>query len=160
MVHNWKSHHKITYSVQFTCSVLSKSLQPHGLQHDRPPCPSLTPRIYSSSCPLSRWCLPTISSSVISFSSHLKYFQVSWSFQKSQFFASGDQNISVSASTSVLPMNVQDWLPLEWTGWNSSSPRDSQESSPTPQFKSINSLVLIFLYGPAIHDYWKNHNLD
>ena len=89
MVHNWKSHHKITYSVQFTCSVLSKSLQPHGLQHDRPPCPSLTPRIYSSSCPLSRWCLPTISSSVISFSSHLKYFQVSWSFQMSQFFASG-----------------------------------------------------------------------
>ena len=84
-------------------------------------------------------------------------------FQMSQLFASGGQNIGVSASTSVLPMNTQDWSPLEWTAWISSSPRDSQESSPIPQFKSINSSLLSFLYSPtltSIHDYWKNHNFD
>ena len=87
----------------------------------------------------------------------------SGSFQMSQLFASGGQSIGVSASTSVLPMNTQDWFPLEWTGWISLSPRDSQESSPTPQFKSINSSALSFLYSPtltSIHDYWKNHSLD
>ena len=84
-------------------------------------------------------------------------------FTVSQFFASGGQSIGASASASVLPMNIQDWFNLGWTGWISCSPRDSQESSPTPQFKSINSLVLIFLYGPtltSIHDYWKNHSFD
>ena len=85
-------------SVQFSCSVMSDSLWPHGLQHTRPPCPSPTPGIYSNSCPLSRWCHPTISSSVIPFSSRLQYFPASGSFQMSQLFASGGQSIGVSAS--------------------------------------------------------------
>ena len=104
---------------------------------------------------LSWWCHPTISSSVIPFSSRLQSFPASESFQMSQLFTSGGQSIGVSASTSVLPMNTQNWFPC--------SPRDSQESSPTPQFKSINSSVLSFLYGPtltSIHDYWKNHSFD
>ena len=104
-------------SVQFSCSVVSNSLQPHGLQHVRPPCPSPTPRVYSKSCPLSRWCHPTISSSVIPFSSCLQSFPTSGSFQMSQFFASGGQSIGISASIPVLPMNIQDWFPLGWTGW-------------------------------------------
>ena len=104
-------------SVQFSFSVVSDSLQPHGLQHTRPPCPSPTPRVYPNSCPLSRWCHPTISSSVIPFSSCLQYDWTSGSFQMSQFFASGGQNIGVSASTSVLLMNTHDWYPLGWTGW-------------------------------------------
>ena len=93
-----------TTSVQFSHSVVSDSLWPHGLQHARPPCPSPTLRVYSNSCPLSWWCHPTISSSVVPFSSHLQSFPASGSFQVSQFFASGDQSIGVSASTSVLPM--------------------------------------------------------
>ena len=96
---------------------MSNSLQPHGLQHTRPPCPSPTPGVYSNSCPLSQWCHPTISSSVVPFSSHLQSFPALGSFQMSQFFASGGQNIGVSASVSVLPMNSQDWFPLGWTGW-------------------------------------------
>ena len=103
-------------SVQFSHSVVSISLRPHGLQHARPPCPSPTPRVYSNSCPLSQWCHPTISSSVIPFSSCLQSFPASGSFQMSQFFASGGQRIGVSASTSVFPMNIQDWFPLGWTG--------------------------------------------
>ena len=103
-------------SGQFSCSDVSKSLWPHGLQHARPPCPLLTPGIYSNSCPLSRWCLPTISSSVMPFSC-LQSFPASGCFQMSQFFSSGGQNIRVLASASVLPMNVQDWFPLGWTGW-------------------------------------------
>ena len=104
-------------SVQFSHSVVSNSLWPHGLQYARPPCPSPTPRAYSNSCPLSRWCHPTISSSVVSFSSHLQSFPASGSFQMSQLFASGGQSIGVSASTSVLPMNTQGWSSLGWTGW-------------------------------------------
>ena len=104
------------YSVQFSCSVVSDSLRPHELQHARPPCPSSTPRVYSNSSPLSRWCHPAISSSV-PFFSHLQSFPASGSFQKSQFFASGGQSIEVPASTSVLLMNIQDWFPLGWTGW-------------------------------------------
>ena len=104
-------------SVQFSRSVLSDSFQPHGLQHARLPCLSPTPGAYSNSCPLSRWCPPTISSSVIPFSSHLKSFPASGSFQMSQLFTSGGQSIGVSASTWVLPMNIQDWFPLGWTGW-------------------------------------------
>ena len=99
-------------SVQFSCSVVSNSLWPHGLQHARLPCPSPTPRVYPNSCPLSRWCHPTISSSVIPFSSCLQSFPASGSFQMSQLFSSGGQSIGVSASTSVLPMNIQDWSPL------------------------------------------------
>ena len=103
-------------SVQFSFSVMSNSLRPHGLQHTRPPCPSPAPRVYLNSYPLSRLCHPTILSYVIPFSSHLQSFPASGSFQKSQLFTSGGQSIGVSASTSVLPMNTQDWSPLGWTG--------------------------------------------
>ena len=89
----------------------------HGLQHARPPCPSPTPRAYSNSCPLSRWCHPTISSSVIPFTSCLQSFPASGAFPVSQFFTSGGQSVGVSTSASVLPMNIQDWFPLGWTGW-------------------------------------------
>ena len=96
---------------------MSDSLWPHGLQHTRPPCPSPAPRVYSNSCPLSRWCHPAILSSVVPFSSCLKSLPASGSFPMSQLFAQGGQSIGVSASTSVLPMNTQDWSPSEWTGW-------------------------------------------
>ena len=109
---------KFTFiSVQFSCSVVSDPLWLHETQHARPPCPSPTPRVYPNSCPLSQWCHLTISSSVIPFSSCLQSFPTSGSFQISQLFTSGGQNIGVSASTSVLPMNTLDWSPLEWTGW-------------------------------------------
>ena len=104
-------------SVQFSCSVVSDSLLSHGLQHARLPCPSPTPRACSNLCPLSRWCRPTISSSVVPFSSNLQSFPASGSFPVSQFFASGGQRIGVSASPSVLPVTTQDWFPLGWTGW-------------------------------------------
>ena len=103
--------------IQFSHSFVSDSLQPHGLQHIRPPCLSPTPRVHSNSCPLSQWCHPTISSSVISVSSCLQSFPASGSFQMSQYFPSGGQSIGISASTSVPPMNTQDWSPLGWTGW-------------------------------------------
>ena len=106
-----------TNSIQFNRSVVSDSLQPHGLQHTRLPCPSPTPRACSNSCPLSRWCHPTISSSVVPFFSCLQSFPASESFQMSQLFVWGGQSIGVSASTSVPPMNTQDWSPLGWTGW-------------------------------------------
>ena len=104
-------------SVHFSHSVVSDSLQPHELQHAKPPYPSPTPRVHSNSCPLSWWCHPTISSSIVPFSSLLQSFPASGSFQMSQFFTSGGQSIGISASTSVLPMNIQDWFPLGWTGW-------------------------------------------
>ena len=103
-------------SVQFSHSVTSDSLQPHGQKHARLPWPSPTPGVYSNSCPLSWWCHPTISSSVIPFSC-LQSFPASASFSISQLFASGAQSIGISASASVLPMNTQDWSPLGWTGW-------------------------------------------
>ena len=101
----------------FSCSVVSDSLWPHGLQHARPPCPSPSPRACSNSCPLSRWCRPTISSSVTLFSSRLQSFPASESFPVSQLSVSGGQSIRVSALASVLPINAQDWAPLGWTGW-------------------------------------------
>ena len=104
-------------SVQFSCSIVSDSLWPHGLQHARPPCPSPTPGVCSNSCPLCWWCHLTISSSVVPLSSHLQSFPASGSFQMSQLFALGGQSIGVSASTSVLQMSTQDWSPLGWTGW-------------------------------------------
>ena len=106
-------------SVQFSRSVISDSLQPHGLQYTRLPCPSPTPGACSDSWPLSQWCYPTISSSVIPFSFCLQSFPASGSFQMSQFFTSGGQSIGVLASASVFPMNIQDWFPLGWTGLNS-----------------------------------------
>ena len=104
-------------TVQFSHSVVSDSLQPHGLQHTSPPCPSPTPGVYPNSCPLSQWCHPTISSSVVHFSSSLQSFPASGSFPMNQFFALGGQSIRVSALASVFPMNIQDWFPLGWTGW-------------------------------------------
>ena len=109
----WISEH----SVQFSLSVMSDSLQPHGLQHARGPCPSSTPGVYPNSRPLNRWCHPTISSSVVPFSSHRQSFPPSGSFQMSQFCTSHGQIIGVSASASVLTMNIQDGFPLEGTGW-------------------------------------------
>ena len=104
-------------SVQFSCSVMSDSLRPHELQHARPPCPSPTARVYSNSCPSSQWCHPAISSSVVPFSSCPQSLPASGSFPISQLFPWGGQSIRVSASTSVLPMNTQDWSPLGWTAW-------------------------------------------
>ena len=138
-------------------------MQPHGLQHARLPCPSLSPWFCSNSCPSSWWCHPTISSSVIPFSFCLQSFPALESFLMSQFFTSGGQRIGASASSSVLPMNIQDWFPLGLTGLISLLPRDSQESSIAPQFKSINYSVLSLVYDPtltSIHDYWKKHSFD
>ena len=145
-------------SVHFTSvAQLCSTLWPRELQHAKPPCPSPVSGVYPNSCPLSQWCHPIISSSVIPFLSCPQSFSASGSFQMSQLFTSGGQSIEVSTSTSVLPMNTQDWSPLEWTDWI------SLESSPAPQFKSINSSAPSFLYSPtltSIHNYWKNHSLD
>ena len=103
--------------LKFSCSVVSDSLQTHGLQHSRFPCPSLSPRIRSDSCPSSQWCHPTISSSVVPFSFCLQSFSASGSFPMNEFFASGGQSIGASALASVLPKNIQDWFPLGLTGW-------------------------------------------
>ena len=117
----WDAVHGVTKSrtcsVQFSRSVVSNSLQPHEPQHGRPPCTSPTPRVYPNPCPLSRWCHPTISSSIVPFSSCLQSFPASESFQMSQLFVSGGPRTGFSASASVLPMNTQDWSPLGWTGW-------------------------------------------
>ena len=104
-------------SVQFRCSVVSDSLWPYEPRHARPSCPSPTPGVHPNPCPLSRWCHPTTSFSVVPFSSCPQSFPASGSFQMNQLFASGDQSIRVSASASVLPMNIQDWFSLGWTGW-------------------------------------------
>ena len=117
----------------------------------------------SNSCPSSLWCHPTISSSVIPYSFCPQSFPASGSFPMNQFFPSGGQSTGVSASASVLPMNIQDWFLLDGLVGSPCSPRDPQESSPTPQFKSINSSALSFLHSPtltSIYDYWKNHSLD
>ena len=140
-------------------SVMSYSSQPHGLPHARLPCLSPSPGACFSSCPLSRWCHPTTLPSVVPFSC-LQSFPKSGSFQMSQFFASGGQSIGVSASTSVLPMNIQDWFILGWTGWISLQSKGLSRVFSTPQFKSINSSALSFLHSPTLtsmHDYWKNH---
>ena len=101
--------------IQFSCSVVSDSLWPHEPQHARPPCPSPTPGVYPNPCPSNQWCHPTISSSVVPFSSCPQSFPASGSFQMNQLFTSGGQRIAISASVSVLPMNTQDWSPLGWT---------------------------------------------
>ena len=113
----WATRETLSGTYQFGLSVVSYSFQPHGLQHARLPCPSPTPRACPNSCPSSWWCHPNISSSVIPISSCLQSFLASRSFPKSQFFSSGGQSIGVAASTSVLPMNIQDWFPLGLTGW-------------------------------------------
>ena len=152
----------VIYSVSSAQSVVFDSLRPHGLQHNRLPCPSPTLRACSNSHPSSQWRHPTILSSVIPFSSCLQSFSASESFPMSQVFTSDGQSIGFSASASVLPMNVQDWFPLGLTGWSPCSPGDSQASSPTPQFKGINSLALSLLYCPAltsVHDIGKKKNM-
>ena len=150
-------------SDQISRSIVSDSLWPHESQHARPPCPSPTPGVHPDSRPSSQWCNPAISSSVVPFSSWPQSLPASESFPMSQLFAWGGQSTGASALASSLPKKSQGWSPLEWTGWTSLSPRDSQESSPTPQFKSINSSALSLLHSPsltAIHDHWKNHSLD
>ena len=104
-------------SIQFSCSVVSNSLRPHEPQHARPPCPPPTPGVHTNTYPLGRWCHQTISSSVVPFSSCPQSFPASGSFPMSLLFASGGQSSGVSASTSVLPMDTQDWSPLGWAGW-------------------------------------------
>ena len=121
---------------------MSNSLWPHGLQHARFPCPSLSPRVCSNSCPLSRWCHPTISSSVAPFSSCPQSFPASGSFPVSQFFTSSGQSIGASASAAVLPMNIQGRFPLGLTGLISFCPRKSQESSPVPQMGYLKVMFL------------------
>ena len=166
---HWKHKHLLSCShgdsVQFSSvhSVMFDSLRPHESQHTRPPCPSPTPRVYPHPCPLSQWCNPAISSSVVPFSSCPKSLQTSWSFPMSQLFTWGGPK--------VLEFQLQhqsfqwifrtDFL-LDGLVGSPCSPRDSQESSPTPQFKSINFSVLSFLHSPiltSIHDPWKNHSL-
>ena len=138
---------------------MSESLQPHELQHARSPCPSLTPRVYSNSCPLSLWCHPTFSSFVVTFSSCLQSFPASGSFPMSQLFPSGGQSIGVSASASVLPMNTQDWSHLGWTAWISLQSKGLSRVFSNTIVKSINFSLLSFPYSPiltSIHDHWKN----
>ena len=145
-------------SVQFSRSVVSDSLQPHESLHARPPCPSPTPRVHSNSCPSSRWCHPAISSSIVPFSSHLQSFPASGSFQMSQLFASCGQSIGASASTSVLPMNIQDWFSLGWTGWisfqsNGLSRVFSNTTVQKHQFFGTQLSLQSNLI--SIHNYWK-----
>ena len=128
---------------QFSHSVTSDSLWLQGMQHARPPCPSPTPRVYSNSCPLRQWCHPAISSSVVPFSSRLQSFPASRFFPMSQFFTSGGQSIGVSAS--VLPMNIQDWLPLGLTGLIFLQSKGVSRVFSNTTVQSINSSVLSFL---------------
>ena len=149
--------------VQFSRSVMSDSSRPHELQHTRPPCPSPTPGVHSDSSPSSRWCHPAISSSVVPFSSCPQSLPASGSFPMSQLFLWGGQSTGVSAIASFLPRNPRADLLQNGLIGSPCGPRDSQESSPTPQFKSINSSALSFLHSPtlaSIHDHWKNHSLD
>ena len=149
-------------SVQFSLSVVSDSLWRHESQRARPPCPSPTPGVHPNSCLSSQWCHPAISSSVIPFSSCPQSLPASGSFPMSQHFTWWGQSIGVSASASILPMNTQGWS-LEWTGWISLQSKGLSKSSPTPQFKSINSSALSFLQSltpTSIHDHRKNHSLD
>ena len=152
----------LLFSVQFSRSVVSNSLQPHGLEHARPPCPSPTPGVYSNSCPSSRWCHLTTSSSIVPFSSCLQSFPASGSFQMTQLFSSDGQSIGVSASTSVLPVNTQDWFPLGWTGWISLQSKGLPRvfSNTTVQKHQFFSAQFSLESNSHIHEYWKNHSLD
>ena len=149
------------HPVQFSRSVVSDCLWPHGLQHARLPYhPSPTPRAYSNSCPLSRWCHPTMSSSVVPFSSCLQSSPASESFPISQLFASGGQSIGASPSASVLPMNIQDWSPLGWTGWISSQFKGLAKRTTLwkHQFSVLSLIYATTLTCVCV--YWKNHSFD
>ena len=148
--------------VQFSRSVMSDSLRPHEPQHARPPCPSPTSGVHPNPCPSSWWCHPTISSSVVPFS-RPQSLPASGSFPMSQLFASGGQSTGVSASTSVLPMNTQDWSPLGWTGWISLQSKGLSRVFSNTTVQKHNYSVLSFLYSPtltAMRDYWKNHSFN
>ena len=149
-------------SVQFSRSVVSDSLWPHGLQHGRLPCPSPTPGAYSNTSPSSRWCHTTISSSIVPFSSCLPYFPASGSFPRSQFFTSAGQSIGASASASVLPMNIQDCFPLGLTGWVSLQSKGLSRvfSNTTVQKHQFFSNQISLWSNSHICDYWKNHSLN
>ena len=145
----------------FSCSVVSNSLQHHGLQHARLPCPSPSPKTCSNLSPLSQWCHPTVLPSVVPFSSCLQSFQAPWSFPVSWLFTSGGQSIGASASASVLPTNIHDWFPLGLTGLISLQSKGLSRvfSNTTLQKHQFFSA----LYSPtltSIHDYWKNHSFD
>ena len=150
-------------SLQFSRSVVSDYLWPHEPQCARPPCPSPTPGVYPNSCPLNQWCHLTISSSVVHFSSCLQSFPISGSVQMSQLFASGGQGLEFQLQNQSFQSTPRTDLLQNGLVGSPCSPRDSQEPSPTPQFKSINFSVLSFLSSPiltSIYDYWKNHSLD
>ena len=169
----WKIKHNILFPpaygyrlLLFRCWVVSNTLQPHGQQHTRVPCPSLFLGVCSNSCPLSQRCHPTILSSFVLFLTCLPSFPASGSFSMSHFFISGGQSIGASASSSVLPRKnqpLQGWFPLGLTGWSPCGTRVSQQSSPEPQFKSISSSALSLICGSTVtlvHDYWENHRFD
>ena len=153
----------VNFMFQFSRSVVSNSLRPRELQHARPPFPSPTPGVYPNPCPSSRWCHPMISSSVISFSSCPQSFPASGSFQMSQLFESGGQSLEFQFQHQSFQWTPRTDLLQDGLVGSPCSPRDSQESSPTPQFKSINSSALSRLHSPiftSIHDHRKNHSLD
>ena len=141
-------------SFQFSCSVMSDSLRPHGLQHARPPCPSPTPRAYSNSCPLSQWCHPTISASVLSFSSCLQSFPASGSFPISHFFSLGGQSVGVSASASVLPVNIQDWFPFGLTSLISLQSKGLSRAFSNNTIQKHQFFSLSLLYGSTHIHTW------
>ena len=156
----WFSLHE---AVQFSHSVVSNSLRTHELQHTRPPCPSPTPVVYPNSCPSSRWCHPAISSSVIPFSSCPLSLPASGSFPMSQLFAWDGQSIGVSASASVLPMNIQGWFPLGWTGWISLQSKGLSRVFSNTTVQKHQFFCAQLSYSPtltSIHDHWKNHSPD
>ena len=160
MIHTYNG---IIRSDQISCSVVSDSLRPHESQHARPPCPSPTPRLNSDSCPSSQWCHPATPSSVTPFSSCPQFLPASEPFPMSQLFTWGGQSTVISALASFLPKKSQGWCPSEWLVGSPCSPGDSQESSPTSQFKTINSSALSLLHSPtltSIHDHRKNHSFD
>ena len=156
---------KLWYTLfQFSRSVVSNSLQSHGPQYTRLPCHSLSPGVWSNSCPLSQCCHPTISSSVTPFSTCLQSFPASGSFPMSQFFASSGQSIGASASASILPRNIQGWFPLGLTGLISLQSKGLSRDFSIPQFESISSSALSLFYGPTLsHPYMttgKNQSFD
>ena len=154
---------KIQNSVQFSHPVMSDSLQSHESQHARPPCPSPTPRVHSDSRPSSQWCHPAISSSVVHFSSCPQSLPASKSFPMSQLFAWGGHSTGVTASTSVLPMNIQDWFPLGWTRWISSQCKGLARAFSNTTVQKHQFFGTQLSLGPSltsIRNYWKNHSLD
>ena len=146
-------------SDQISCSVMSDSFRPHESQHARPPCPSPTPRVHSDSRPSSQWCHPTISSSVVPFSSRLQSLPASESFPMSQLFEWGGQSTRVSALASFLPKKSQGWSPSEWTGWISLQSKGLSRVFSNTTVQNINSLAFSFPL-TSLHDHWKNHSPD